>query len=206
MKVCRKLPWSASSLVLQLMSAPSPSNLPGLMVLLHFALTSLLVLFLYCMLVRPSTVSWVRLPHTIKPRPRRISLFSSSPRTPAAIRPHSPQSAMLRKAVDAHSAAAHSHNSLKQQLFPSSSPTTQDARIHSQRYGQATRNLSTNNPLRPSAASVLNGVDERRAGSKCAVKRTSSGLAKALGGTAPNIFDEFPSSFGSQENPIIPDH
>lgn len=113
---------------------------------------------------------------------------------------------MFQRAVNAHSQNAPPVD-LSKQLFPSSSPTPV-ALQPANRGLPNQRTLSTQNTLRPSPAKgnvlAANGLTKRPYGTNTAVKRTSSGLAKAIGGHGQaDGFDDMRSHAGSQVNPVV---
>lgn len=103
-----------------------------------------------------------------------------TPVVPARRFTSDPVSKMFQRAVNKHTVAAPrptsttGDRSLKQQLFPSSSPAAQSGETKS---GQ---------PLRPAALGHLN----RPSAFKPPYKRTSDGLAKALGDNGHSAFDD----------------
>jgi len=113
---------------------------------------------------------------------------------------------MFQRAMNVHSQSAPAVD-LSKQIFPSSSPTPvalqpPNCNIPNQ------RTLSTQNTLRsnPAKGNVLaaNGLTKRPYGTNAAVKRTSSGLAKAIGGhNQADGFDDVPPHTGSQVNPVV---
>lgn len=100
-----------------------------------------------------------------------------------------PYTTMFRKAIDDHSACAavskpaiQQNHSLSQQLFPSSSPVLN------------TQLQQKGKPLRPTPPNALNNPVFKRPVSSQPVKRTSDGLAKALGENGSNPFRHDPHS------------
>ncbi|KAK5013554.1 DNA helicase, partial [Cryomyces antarcticus] len=113
---------------------------------------------------------------------------------------------MFKRAVDNHKATTASQKPHAQQLFPSSSPTVESTLKQSPQPINS-RSLSTgyNNILRPSPSVVLNGPNSRtgiQSGASYGIKRTASGLAKAL--NSQNSFEE-PLPLNSQKRPLVID-
>jgi len=113
---------------------------------------------------------------------------------------------MFQRAVNAHSQSAPAVD-LSKQLFPSSSPTPVALQPPNRSLPNQ-RTLSTQNTLRPSPAKgnvlAANGLTKRPYGTNTAIKRTSSGLAKAIGGhKQADGFEDVPPHAGSQVNPVV---
>lgn len=135
-----------------------------------------------------------RLPLRISPRPRGYGfpalLFSTAARE-GKVDFHYYGVKMFKKAVAAHVSPVTSQDSLARQLFHSSSPNTLDALLvkEAPQQAQLQRNPRATNVLLPSGLTKLNGRDRIQLATSTAVKRTSSGLIKTVGGGIDDFGD-----------------
>lgn len=155
--------------------------------LFDLLITAIIFVFLWkiwMLVASPTRASRVHLPR-VTSNPLRTSGPPYITKGPAHL--HQPHRTMFRKAVNDHSASTAASkpampqtHSLSQQLFPSSSPASN------------TQYPQKGNALRPIPPNALNNPSFKKPVSSQPLKRTSDGLAKALGENGSNAFRHDP--------------
>ena len=139
-----------------------------------------LCLLVYCMLSSPAKASTVLLPRgAVSPSSRHFLTRSQH-------LPRSYPTAMFREAVTSHD----------RQSSTNSSATTQSTlgQFHGSKYSGPLKTIpmasGVNQPLQQVPSSTLNRIDNKSPAANSCVKRTASGLAKAIGANARDSFHD----------------